>query len=371
MYRKRSRRQGKSLNISETEVLVLCVDRDNDLGEKTGIKGPVMGREDNLEAARALLVSDPGESDANCMFGAVKEYDELRKRGISASVATLTGDRKVGTVSDEKISDQLDMIIGEYNPKKVVFVSDGAEDELLMPVVQSKVPIMSVRRVIVRQSVKLESDYYVITTFMKELLSDAKTRIVLLGIPAIVLITFAVYGSIAWRFAIGLTGIYLIVKGFQLEGMFESFAKDVRAAIIGGRLSLFLFILAAIFTSVGLYFGYETYLLTPSADYIISSIRFIDAGLVYFLISAVSFITAKLLLEKGTDKKPFRYLTFYALSFSVYIMSQNAIAYVSATTTTVKLILSMVASFMILFVAIVTERMALSKNSREISERAM
>lgn len=371
MYKKISKPGSKIPKKSlKANVLVLCVDRDNDLGEKTGIEGPVMGRVENLEAAKALLVSDPGESDANCMFGAVKECEDLIKRGVSADVVTLTGDTSVGTISDEEIFRQLEIVLKEYKPEKIVFVSDGAEDEFIMPVVQSKVPIMSVKRIVVRQSVRLESDYYVITTFTKEILSDAKTRLVLLGIPAIILITFAIYGNIAWRFAIGLTGVYLMVKGLQLEGLLEAFAKDVRASIVGGRLSLFLFIISAIFTAVGLYLGYGVYILNASSDAIVSSLLFIEAGLVYFLVAAISFITAKLLLEKGTDRKPFRYLTFYALAFSVYIMSENAISYVTVPGDTLKLVLSMVASFMIIFVALVTERMAFSKAAPYIRQRA-
>ena len=58
-------------------LLVICVDRDNDLGKKAGVKGPVIGREKNLEAASKLALADPTESDANSIFAAVKKYDEV------------------------------------------------------------------------------------------------------------------------------------------------------------------------------------------------------------------------------------------------------------------------------------------------------
>jgi putative membrane protein len=365
MYKNRRTSEGKIKKVAGG-VLVLCIDRDNDLGEKTGIKGPVMGRSNNIDAAQKLLVADPGESDANSIFGAVREYDELLKRGITAYIATLTGDDDVGTVSDMVIERQLEKVIKEYNPDKVVFVSDGAEDEYLMPVVQSRVPIISIKRIVVRQSVKLESDYYVMLTFFKEVMSDARTKRILLGIPALILVTYAIYGNIAWRFTIGLTGLYLIIKGFQLEDMVEAFARDIKASLsTGGKLSFFLFILSALFASVGLYLGYGVYTVSASEDLIVSSMAFVEAGLVYFLIAAISFITAKLLMEKGTDRKPFRYLTFYALTFSVYILVENIIVYVTTPTNTLKLILSMVASFMIIFVAIITEKIAFSKAAED------
>ena len=41
------------------KVLILCVDRDDDLGVKTKIKTPILGRKENLEAAVALALKDP------------------------------------------------------------------------------------------------------------------------------------------------------------------------------------------------------------------------------------------------------------------------------------------------------------------------
>ena len=60
------------------KVLVVCVDRDNDLGRKTTVQGPVIGRENNLKAASKLALADPSEADANCMFAAVRKFDELK-----------------------------------------------------------------------------------------------------------------------------------------------------------------------------------------------------------------------------------------------------------------------------------------------------
>jgi putative membrane protein len=45
--------------------LVLCVDRDDDLGEKAKVTSPVVGRKSNLKALIALGIEDPEDSDAN------------------------------------------------------------------------------------------------------------------------------------------------------------------------------------------------------------------------------------------------------------------------------------------------------------------
>src|SRR5436853_197427 len=44
------------------KILVLCVDRDDDIGVKTGIKAPLVGREDNLAAATKLGLAETADS---------------------------------------------------------------------------------------------------------------------------------------------------------------------------------------------------------------------------------------------------------------------------------------------------------------------
>ena len=91
------------------KVLVLCVDRDNDIGIKTGIKPPIIGREHNLEAASKLALTDPEESDSNAIFGAVKVYDELSSESNNEEhqIATIAGSEFGGLEADRQLRDQL------------------------------------------------------------------------------------------------------------------------------------------------------------------------------------------------------------------------------------------------------------------------
>ncbi|MCD6434201.1 MAG: DUF373 family protein, partial [Candidatus Diapherotrites archaeon] len=114
------------------KLLVLCIDRDDDIGKKTNIRGPIIGRKANLEAATKLILADPGESDANCIFAAVKTYDEL-KRNFKVEIATLTGHSKHGLKADEEINKQLEKVLKKFNAKDFVLVTDGKEDEQVIP----------------------------------------------------------------------------------------------------------------------------------------------------------------------------------------------------------------------------------------------
>ena len=79
--------------------LVISVDRDNDLGVKAGVRGPVIGRKATLTAALRLGIADPEESDTNAIMGALHHHDRLIEKSDSSDgveVAILTGDVRVG-----------------------------------------------------------------------------------------------------------------------------------------------------------------------------------------------------------------------------------------------------------------------------------
>ena len=79
--------------MAKTKLLVLCVDRDDDLGIKAKIKGPVVGRDAVLKAATKLGLADPEDSDLNAIFEALRVYDSLPK-DVVKEVAVVTGNLK-------------------------------------------------------------------------------------------------------------------------------------------------------------------------------------------------------------------------------------------------------------------------------------
>ncbi|MFW5987405.1 MAG: DUF373 family protein, partial [Methanohalophilus sp.] len=51
------------------QTLVICIDRDNDLGDKAEVQTPIIGREAHVDAAVRLASADPEDSDINTLFG--------------------------------------------------------------------------------------------------------------------------------------------------------------------------------------------------------------------------------------------------------------------------------------------------------------
>lgn len=169
--------------MAKKRILVLCVDRDNDLYEKVKISGPVIGKQANIDAAIKLALKDPEETDANTMFEAVRIYDSISKES-NAEIATLTGDRALGYFADREIAKQIDYVLRNFRADSCILVSDGASDEQIMPIVQSRVKIDSVKLVVMKQAKELEKTYFVLLEKLKE---PHYARIVW-GVPAIIIL---------------------------------------------------------------------------------------------------------------------------------------------------------------------------------------
>lgn len=241
----------------KVKTLILCIDRDNDIGEKTGAEGPIIGRDKNIRVAKNLALKDPEDTDVNAIFGAVKIAEEL-----DTEIATLTGDKNVGLVSDERISQQLDGVIEKFKPEGVILITDGAEDEQIIPIIQSRIKINSVRTIIVRQSKELEKAYFTITHFIKEIEKDPNLARLVFGIPGIALILLAIgalFGILGYavNLILALFGIYLIIKGFGYEEEFFSRISEFLRSLSVERISTLTYIVSFILLLIGLGYGYD------------------------------------------------------------------------------------------------------------------
>ncbi|HME19306.1 MAG TPA: DUF373 family protein, partial [Nitrososphaerales archaeon] len=132
--------------------LVLCVDRDDDMGEKTHLETPIVGREAAVAAATRLALADPEEADANAVFCTVKKFDELVRQGLDCEVAVVCGESGGGFGADRKVGMEVGMVLERTKATGIVLVSDGGDDEQVIPVLQGLKPIVSVHRVTVKHS---------------------------------------------------------------------------------------------------------------------------------------------------------------------------------------------------------------------------
>ncbi|HUI39464.1 MAG TPA: DUF373 family protein [Methanothrix sp.] len=320
------------------DVLVLCIDRDNDLGRKAGIESPVVGRGANLDAALKLGMADPEDSDTNTIFGGIKVLDELVAAGKDAEVASLAGDLKVGLISDGKLASQLDELIARLKPAGVIVVSDGAEDEAILPLIQSRIKVNGVRRVLVKQSPNLESTYYL----LKQVFTDPKISHTVFIPPALALLMFAIFGFLhysegAWIAITGAVGLYLLFRGLGLDDSMEEAKQTLRSSLYAGKIAFITYILAAMLVVIATIQGaasFWQYYHDPLwHGYFTLIMIYINKSCWWYVAAAICINVGKIMdmyLEGIRDSRTYSYLFFLIAtgliiwSASGFILASNA-----------------------------------------------
>ncbi len=248
-----------------TRTLVLTVDRDNDLGLKTAIRGPVVGRKQVLTAALRLGIADPEESDTNAILGALNQHDNIadtNSESDDVEIAILTGDEKVGTVSDRAIAAQLEEVVAEFQPDMAILVTDGAEDESVLPIIQSQVRIDHVQKIIVKQSKGIEGTYYYIVKALEDPKWRSKMLVPLGAILAIfglgVMLPDDLGGVVIGALPL-LLGLFILSKGLGLEATIGRIAQEMRENADAAMFSSLLWT-ATVFSAIfAVATGYDTF----------------------------------------------------------------------------------------------------------------
>jgi putative membrane protein len=302
------------------KVLVLCIDRDDDLGHKAGIEGPVIGRSENVRAALALGLADPEDADTNTILAAISTHDELAKKDIKVDVATITGDVNVGYQSDIMLTKQLEEVLEVTGANSVVLISNGAEDEYIFPMISSRTRVDSVRSVMVKQSKSVESTWYY---FVKQL-KDTKTRkkiiapagIILFAIGLLVLIPlWTALFEARWSDSLDeisshvlgvmslVAGLILMQNAFRFRAAFRGGVRRARRSLYSGDVSIPLFLFAVIIFAVGIIKGYSGATIDGDYDNFTRALLFID-GSFYWLAGAFIVNKSKNLVNALIRREP-------------------------------------------------------------------
>ncbi|MGH1568489.1 MAG: DUF373 family protein [Nitrosopumilus sp.] len=228
----------KDVNVSTANrLLVICVDRDNDVGEKAGIQTPIIGRDACIEAAQRLALEDPEDADSNSIFAAVKTYEDLISKRYQVEVVTIAGVKNRGVQADEKILDETKKVLEKFSANGAIIVSDGEDDESVIPVIQNVLPVVSVQRVVMKVSRSVEYSYAVFGKYLKMLAYDAKYSKFFLGVPGILLLiggVATVFGYTAEIFAVlvSILGGAFLIRAFDIDRVWSSWSKPTPMGFI-------------------------------------------------------------------------------------------------------------------------------------------
>jgi putative membrane protein len=141
--------------------------------------------------------------------------------------------QKVGVEADRKLSFELDLVLKNYPSNGVILVTDGYTDESILPLIQSRVPVNSVRRIVVKHSESIEETAAVFSRYLKILMENPHYSRLALGIPGILILVFAVslsFGLVrfAWAAFFIIIGASLFIIGFGFQENVSNIFSRVR-----------------------------------------------------------------------------------------------------------------------------------------------
>lgn len=311
------------------KALVLCVDRDNDIGVKADIQGPVIGRDSNLDAAITLALADPEDADVNAILTAVSMYDELVKGGMEAEVATISGDPRVGYQSDTILSGQLDQVLEIVQPDHAYLVSDGAEDEYIFPMIASRVKVNHVKRVYVKQSPSVESALYIVAKAMRD--ERLRRRIVLpIALSLVALAVVLIYNP-AWALPAVLLvlGMYLVVRAYEdilsprnLWTRLSNFYGAIKGSLTSGRVGVWFDLVAGVIFLVAIFIGWQA--ARPLDNILFDSVSFVENSFWIFILAFLIHEGGRVAETYFTKGKFTRSFFYVALALFVLILVVGA-----------------------------------------------
>ncbi|TBR23574.1 MAG: DUF373 family protein [Candidatus Nitrosotenuis sp.] len=224
-------------SLTASRLLVICVDRDDDVGEKAGVATPVVGRNSCIEAAQKLALEDPEDADANSIFYAIKTYEDLARKGYQVEVIVVAGVGDKGVEADEKIVREIKSVLEKFSANGAVIVSDGEDDESVIPIIQNVIPIVSVQRCVMKVSRSVEYSYAVLGKYLKMIAYDSKYSKFFLGVPGILLLiggigTIFGYTQQIFAVLISILGGAFLIRAFDVDRAWSSWAKPTPAGLI-------------------------------------------------------------------------------------------------------------------------------------------
>ena len=230
-----------------------------------------MGRTANLDGAVALALKDPEEPDANAMFEAVRLYDRLQNEKQPEEifeVATISGSELGGVRADRKLVVELSNLLDSFSANEVILVSDGYSDEAILPLVESRVPVSSVRRIVIKHSESIEETAALFTKYLKLIVDNPRYARMALGLPGILVFIFGIFWGInlfypgtIYYYGIAIVivlGGFLLIKGFGVDrsakGLY-TWAKEYSPPPLPMQISNYTILAGILCVAVSVYLG--------------------------------------------------------------------------------------------------------------------
>nr|WP_244995494.1 DUF373 family protein [Halomicroarcula pellucida] len=304
--------------------MVVCIDRDSPVADEC----PVVGSDAVESMITETGIVDPEDSRINCLLEGLRVANDLEADGDDTVVAVVGGGGdSVGT--DRRIADQTEDLVAEYDPESAVVVVDSAEDERLVPIIESRVRVDAVDRVVVRQARDIESTYYL----LKQFLADEELRktvlvplgLALLAFPVLLIVadsTTITVGAIA-----AALGVFLIYKGLGIDTYLSRLPGQIREALYSGQVSLVTYVVAAGLSVVGIFAGALEISSVGSTSPFILANRFLFESVPWLTAAALAASLGRLLdelLQRDGVRSAYVNLPFGAVAVGLVVRGFSA-----------------------------------------------
>ncbi|MGI0062369.1 MAG: DUF373 family protein, partial [Nitrosotalea sp.] len=164
-------------------------------------------------------------------------FEDLTSKGYQSEVALVSGTEHKGVQGDEKIVSQVKAITMKFSANGAVIVSDGEDDESVIPIIQNVLPIVSVKRVVMRASRSVEYSYAVLGRYLKTIAFDSKYSKFFLGVPGMLLLiggVATVLGLTREIFAVlvSILGGAFLIRAFDIDRAWTNWNKPTPGGFI-------------------------------------------------------------------------------------------------------------------------------------------
>ena len=303
----------------------MCVDRGG-----LAPDGPLVGAEAVRELVVEAGVEDPEDSRVNCLLETLRVARDMEASGEEPLVAVISG-RGGGdpVAADRAVARQTDELVERYGPESAVVVIDSAEDERLLPIVESRIRVDAVDRVVVRQAHDIESTYYL----LKQFLGDEELRgtvlvpigVTLLVFPLLLLLADSL--TIAVSAIAAVIGVFLLYKGLGVDDLLARLPGLLREAFYAGQVSLVTYVVGVGLALVGLFAGAigVSGMTDPASPLV--AMRFVFDSVPWLALAALAASTGRLLdelLDEGGIRSSLLNLPFGVVAVGLVVRGFSA-----------------------------------------------
>ncbi len=334
--------------------LILNIDRDADIEEKADTKTPIIGRQKILDAAKKILMVDPEEADGNALYASVKIFDGLESmEGQMKELAAISGSSDGGLKADRKLAGELEEVLERFPADDAILVTDGYDDEGVIPIVNSYVKIASIQHVVIKHSKSVEETYAVIGRYLKTIWTREIYRRYVIGVPGLILLflgVLALFGQLIVGLTIGVVilGAAMIFKGFGID----EYVASMRSAPAVELLRAVSLVMAVVATITGAYLSYANLSPLPEFTAVVDNIdlfvvygpfligKFLQSSLGIFLIGWFIYVSGILLRNIAVGEgRILRHVISAATMIVLYFVGNETASILIDPTRTISLLI--------------------------------